>query len=92
MLQTGSPVHVHGVGAVVSPKPSSSSSVGCYFEVRALAVVGNGTWRVDESRAGEAVEGAIVRGGVEGELRGGGSVRVRPHRWMNRGICDCLCV
>ena len=75
MLQTGSPVDVHGVGAVVSPEPSSSS-VGCYLEVRALAVLGNGTWRVDESRAGEAVEGAIVRGGVEGELRGGGSVRV----------------
>ena len=94
MLQTGSPVHVHGVGAVVSPKASSSSSssVGCYLEVRALAVLGNGTWRVDESRTGEAVEGAIVRGGVEGELRRGGSVCVRPHRWMNRGICDCLCV
>ena len=75
MLQTGSPVHVHGVGAVVSPKPSSSS-VGCYLEVRALAVMGNGTWRVDESRASEAVEGAIVRGGVEGELREGGSVHV----------------
>ena len=75
MLQTGSPTHVHGGGAVASSKPSSSS-VGCYLEVRALAVLGNGTWRVDESRAGEAVEGAIVRGGVEGELRGGGSVRV----------------
>lgn len=72
MLQTGSSVHVQGLRTVVSPKPS----VECHLEVRALAVLGDGTWRVDDSRVSEAVEGAIVRGGVEGELRGGGSVSV----------------
>lgn len=74
MLQTGSSVHVQGLRTVVSPKPSSSSSVECHLEVRALAVLGDGAWRVDDSRVSEAVEGAIVRGGVEGKLRGGGSV------------------
>lgn len=76
MLQTGSSVHIQGLWTVVSPKSSSSSSVERYLEVRALAVLGDGAWRVDDSRVSEAVEGAIVRGGVEGELRGGGSVSV----------------